>query len=158
MAIDNVRKYLERYEKSNEILEFDVSSATVELAAAALNVEPAMIAKTIALKNGDSCVLVVTAGDTKIDNKKFKSFFSFKAKMLSPEDTLNFTGHKIGGVCPFAIDDNINIYLDTSLQRFDYVYPACGSSNSAIKLSCNELLDISQAKAWIDVCNVREEN
>ncbi len=152
MSIDNVRKYLTQFGREKDILEFPVSSATVALAAEALNVIPARITKTLALKEGDSCIVIAVAGDGKIDNRKFKDEFGFKAKMLSPEETIALTGHAIGGVCPFALDENIKTYCDISLKRFESVFPACGSSNSAIELTCDELFDYSKATKWIDIC------
>lgn len=152
MSIDNVRKYLTRFNREKDILEFPVSSATVQLAAEALNVIPARITKTLALKDGDGCMVIAVAGDGKIDNKKFKTEFGFKAKMLSPEETLEMTGHAIGGVCPFALPEGVKAYCDISMKRFDTVFPACGSSNSAIELTCDELFEYSNAVKWIDIC------
>ena len=152
MSIDNVRKYLTRFNRENDILEFPVSSATVQLAAEALNVIPARITKTLALKNGDGCMVIAVAGDGKIDNKKFKTEFGFKAKMLSPEETLEMTGHAVGGVCPFALPEGVKAYCDISMKRFDTVFPACGSSNSAIEVTCDELFEYSNAVKWIDIC------
>ena len=152
MSIDNVRKYLTRFNREKDILEFPVSSATVQLAAEALNVIPARITKTLALKDGDGCMVIAVAGDGKIDNKKFKTEFGFKAKMLSPEETLEMTGHAVGGVCPFALPEGVKAYCDISMKRFDTVFPACGSSNSAIELTCDELFEYSNAIKWIDIC------
>ena len=152
MSIDNVRKYLTRFNIENDILEFPVSSATVQLAAEALNVIPARITKTLALKDGDGCMVIAVAGDGKIDNKKFKTEFGFKAKMLSPEETLEMTGHAVGGVCPFALPEGVKDYCDISMKRFDTVFPACGSSNSAIEVTCDELFEYSNAVKWIDIC------
>ena len=152
MSIDNVRKYLTRFNREKDILEFPVSSATVQLAAEALNVIPARITKTLALKDGDGCMVIAVAGDGKIDNKKFKTEFGFKAKMLSPEETLEMTGHAVGGVCPFALPEGVKAYCDISMKRFDTVFPACGSSNSAIELTCDELFEYSNAVKWIDIC------
>ncbi len=153
MSIEQVKEYLKEFEKENTIIELEQSSATVELAAQALGVGPERIAKTLSFKNGSGALLVVTAGDARIDNKKFKTTFGIKAKMLSPDEVINFTGHKIGGVCPFGITSpDVKIFLDTSLKRFESVYPACGSANSAIELSCIELEKISKAEAWVDVC------
>lgn len=152
MSIDNVRKYLTRFNRENDILEFPVSSATVQLATEALNVIPARITKTLALKDGDGCMVIAVAGDGKIDNKKFKTEFGFKAKMLSPEETLEMTGHAVGGVCPFALPEGVKAYCDISMKRFDTVFPACGSSNSAIELTCDELFEYSNAVKWIDIC------
>jgi prolyl-tRNA editing enzyme YbaK/EbsC (Cys-tRNA(Pro) deacylase) len=151
MAIDNVVEYFKRWGKDKDILVFETSSATVELAAQAVGVEPARIAKTICFKNGEGAMLIVTAGDTKTENKKFKSEFGFKAKMLTPQETLEYTGHAVGGVCPFGLKNNIPVFLDVSLKRFISVYPACGSCNSAIKLSLDELEKYSQNQKWVDV-------
>lgn len=152
MSIDNVRKYLTQFNRENDILEFPVSSATVQLAAEALNVIPARITKTLALKDGDGCMVIAVAGDGKIDNKKFKTEFGFKAKMLSPEETLEMTGHAVGGVCPFDLPEGVKAYCDISMKRFDTVFPACGSSNSAIEVTCDELFEYSNAVKWIDIC------
>ena len=154
MSIERVREYFNKLGIENRILEFEVSSATVELAAKALNVAPARIAKTLSFKLEDYCILIVCAGDVRVDNKKYKSYFHAKAHMLSPEEALSFTGHSIGGVCPFGIENsNVKIYLDNSLKRFQTVYPACGSSNSAIELTCEELFKYSNSVEWIDVCS-----
>ena len=152
MSLEQVRSYLTDFGREKDIMEFAVSSATVDLAAVALGVIPAKITKTLAFQNGSGCMLIAISGDAKVDNKKFKNFFGFKAKMLSPEETLIFTGHAVGGVCPFAVSDQIKIYTDISLQRFEDIYPACGSSNSAIRLTCDELFQLSHAECWIDVC------
>lgn len=156
MSIVEVRKYLEKFNRVNDILEFDESSATVTLAAEVLNVEPGRIAKSLSLKKGEGAILVVTAGDTKIDNKKFKTEFGMKAKMLTPEETMKFIGHPVGGVCPFGLKEDVPIYLDESLKRFETVYPACGSSNSAIELTCSELEEYSESKKWVDICKSME--
>ena len=154
MGIEKVKKFLSAYNLADKVMEFDVSSATVELAAKALDVEPARIAKTLSFKLDDKCVLIVCAGDVRVDNKKYKSYFHTKARMLSPEEALAFTGHSIGGVCPFGIENNnVKIYLDNSLKRFQTIYPACGSSNSAIELTCEELFKYSNSLEWIDVCS-----
>jgi len=152
MSLENVKLYFEKYGREKDIIELDSSTATVELAAQSLNVEPARIAKTISLKNGDSAILIVTAGDAKIDNSKFKAEFNMKAKMLSPEEALEYTGHEIGGVCPFGLKNNLPVFLDISLKRFSTVLPACGSRNSAIELTCDELAEYSLNQKWIDVC------
>lgn len=154
MAIDKVKEYFKKYNMEDKIMEFDTSSATVELAAVTVGVIPARIAKTLSFKSEEGCLLIVTAGDSKIDNSKFKKEFKMKAKMLSPDEVLNLVGHAIGGVCPFAINENIPVYLDESMKRFDTVFPACGSSNSAIELSCEELFKYSKAEKWIDVCKI----
>lgn len=156
MSIIEARKHLEKFNRENDILEFDESSATVLLAAEVLNVEPGRIAKSISLKNGEGAILVVTAGDTKLDNKKFKAEFGMKAKMLTPEETMEYIGHPVGGVCPFGLKEDVPIFLDESLKRFETVYPACGSSNSAIKLTCNEMEEYSESKKWVDVCKSME--
>ena len=152
MAIDKVKEYFRQFGRENDVLEFDCSSATVELAAKALNVIPARIAKTISLKHEDACILVVAAGDAKIDNAKFRAEFNMKAKMLSHDEVAGLVGHDVGGVCPFAINEGVPVYLDVSLKRFDSVFPACGSDNSAIELTCPELREYAQAKGWVDVC------
>lgn len=152
MSIDKVKEYFKKYGREGDILEFPVSSATVALAAEALNVIPARITKTLALKSGESCIVIAVAGDGKIDNHKFKTEFGFKAKMLSPEETAALTGHAVGGVCPFALPDGVKTYCDVSLKRFDSVFPACGSSNSAIELNCDELYSYSNAEKWVDIC------
>ena len=151
MAIDKVYGYLKKWGRDKDILEFGTSSATVELAAQTLGVEPARIAKTICFKKGEGAMLIVTAGDAKTDNRKFKDEFGFKAKMLTPEETLEYTGHAVGGVCPFGLENNVPVFLDESLKRFETVYPACGSSNSAIKLTCEELEKYSLNEKWVDV-------
>jgi len=152
MSVERVRNYLKKWHLEDRIIEFNTSSATVELAAQALNCIPAKIAKSIALQKGDSCVLIVTAGDSKIDNAKFKGYFGLKAKMLSPADVKAHLGYEVGGVCPFDIPEGIEVYLDISLKRFDKVFPACGSSNSVIGLTCQELFNCSAALAWVDLC------
>ncbi|WP_394927473.1 YbaK/EbsC family protein [uncultured Robinsoniella sp.] len=154
MAIDKVKAYLKEFDVEDKVMEFETSSATVELAAQAVGVEPARIAKTLSFKSksGDHAVLIVTAGDTKIDNSKFKGFYGMKAKMLSPEEVEEMAGHAVGGVCPFAVPETAEIYLDESLKRFDTVFPACGSSNSAIELTCAQLEKYAKAKEWVDVC------
>lgn len=157
MSIEKVKKYLEAFDAQDRVLEFDVSSATVELAAIALGTEGARIAKTISLaKKEGGCMLIVCAGDYKIDNRKFKDKFGFKAAMLSADDALAMTGHAVGGVCPFALPEGVDVYLDESLKRFDTVFPAAGSSNSAIELSCDELFEFSRANSWEDLCKPRE--
>ncbi|NLX76365.1 MAG: YbaK/EbsC family protein [Clostridiaceae bacterium] len=152
MSIEKVRDYFRKWNIEDRIQEFDVSSATVELAAKALNCEPERIAKSIALKAGDGAILVVAAGDARIDNAKFKAKFGFKAKMLSPDETITMVGHAVGGVCPFAVNEGVKTYLDISLKRFKTVFPACGSSNSAIELTIDELETCSCFEEWVDVC------
>ena len=158
MSIENVKEYLKSYSLEDRIREFDVSSATVELAAVALGTEGARIAKTISLARKDGgCILIVCAGDYKIDNRKFKDKFGFKTKMLSPDEALKLTGHAVGGVCPFALPCGVRVYLDESMKRFDTVYPAAGTANSAVKLSCEELFLAARAIEWVDVCKMREQ-
>lgn len=154
MAIEKVRAYFEQFGIADRIKEFHESSATVELAAHALCTEPCRIAKTLSFMLGDKAILIVTAGDAKIDNHKYKSFFGAKAKMLKPEEVSDLIGHGIGGVCPFGINDGVTVYLDESLKRFGTVFPACGSSNSAIELSIPELEKYSNFVEWIDVCKI----
>lgn len=152
MAIEKVKEYFRKYNMENRIQEFEVSSATVELAAEALNCEPCRIAKTLSFLVKGSPVLIVAAGDAKIDNSKYKAQFGAKAKMLSPEEVETMVGHAVGGVCPFAVNDNTAVYLDESLKRFQTVFPACGSGNSAIELTIEELEKYSSFLSWIDVC------
>ncbi len=160
MSIEKVRAYFKQYNKENDIMEHEVSSATVELAAQAVGVIPARIAKTLSFKNkeGDNGILIVTAGDAKIDNKKFKGEFGYKAKMLTPQEVIEYIGHQIGGVCPFAIkNENVKVYLDISMKRFKTIFPAAGSSNSSIELTCDELERFSHAHKWVDICKGYEE-
>ena len=152
MSIERVKKYFSELGIENRIQEFSVSSATVDLAAQALNCEPCRIAKTISFMLDDNAVLVVAAGDAKVDNAKYKAYFGKKAKMLTPDEALDLIGHAVGGICPFAVNDTAKIYLDVSLKRFETVFPACGSSNSAIELTIPELEKYSSYIAWIDVC------
>ncbi|MDR1903266.1 MAG: YbaK/EbsC family protein [Treponema sp.] len=152
MAIEQVRTYLKQWNRDGDIIEMEVSTATVLEAANALGVIPARIAKSIALNQGDRVAVVVIAGDMKLDNRKYKDRFGSKARMLSPEETLGHTGHAIGGVCPFGLPAEVAVYLDSSLKRFDTVFPACGSSNSAIELSMEELNEYSRNQAWVAVC------
>lgn len=152
MAIDKVKEYFGKYNMAERIQEFDVSSATVELAAQALNCEGCRIAKSLTFKVADKPIMVVAAGDAKVDNGKYKHQFSTKAKMLTAEEALELIGHAVGGVCPFAINDGVTVYLDESLKRFETVFPACGSSNSAIELTIEELEKYSGYTAWVDVC------
>jgi prolyl-tRNA editing enzyme YbaK/EbsC (Cys-tRNA(Pro) deacylase) len=173
MSLESARTHLKKYKRDQDIKLFDVSSATVQLAALALGVEEARIAKTISLRmpaqgspdpgNGSgsgsgsgSAMLIVAAGDVKIDNQKFKQFYGFKARMLTPDEVRELIGHEIGGVCPFGIKPGVSVYLDESLRRFDTFFPACGSGNSAIQLSCDELETLAEAKQWVDVCTVKE--
>jgi len=152
MSVEQVRAYLDRWGRGKDVVEMDISTATVELAAAALKVIPARIAKSISLRNDDKAMLVVAAGDMKVDNRKFRDRFGFKPRMLSAEEALEFTGHAIGGVCPFALPTGVTVYLDDSMKRFTTVFPACGSSNSLIELTLGELEEYSQSSGWVDVC------
>lgn len=154
MSIERVREHLKKFGADKRIREFDVSSATVQLAAEALGCEPERIAKTLSFRAENGCILVVAAGDARIDNKKFRECFKIKAKMLEPDEVEAMTGHKIGGVCPFGVNADAHIYLDRSLQRFETVFPACGSSNSAIELTIPELETFSGCSQWVDVCKL----
>lgn len=151
MSIKKVKDYFKQYDMDTRIQEFSVSSATVDLAASALGCEPERIAKTLSFLVNGQAILVVTSGDAKVDNKKFKEHFKTKAKMLSPHEVVDLVGHEIGGVCPFAIKNGISVYLDISLKRFETVYPACGSRNSAIELTIKQLEKYSGYSQWIDV-------
>ena len=152
MAIEKVREYFKAFGMEDRILEFDVSSATVELAAQAVGCEPERIAKTLSFMLPEGPILIVAAGDAKIDNRKFNDQFHTKAKMLTPDEVVELVGHAIGGVCPFGINEGVTVYLDGSLKRFETVFPACGSSNSAIELTIPDLEKYSGYSAWIDVC------
>ena len=153
MAIEKVRAFFRARGMEDRIREFDVSSATVELAAQAVGCEGARIGKTLSFTHEDGALLIVCAGDAKIDNTKFKAQFHHKATMLTPDQVVEFTGHTIGGVCPFAITHpNVTAYLDVSLQRFDTIYPAAGNAASAVRLNCDELAQLSNSAGWIDVC------
>ena len=152
MAIEKVREYFRQFGMEGRVREFEVSSATVELAAAALGCEPCRIAKTLSFMTEEGPVLIVAAGDAKIDNTKYKAQFHTKAKMLTPDEAVELVGHAVGGVCPFAINDGVKVYLDRSLRRFETVFPAAGSGNSAIELTLAELEKYSNSTAWIDVC------
>jgi len=152
MSVERVKEYFRGKGIEKRILEFDVSSATVELAAEALHCEGKRIAKTLSFHVGDRIILIVTAGDAKIDNQKYKAQFGAKARMLSCEEAEPLTGHPVGGVCPFAVNSGVEVYLDASLRRFGTVFPACGSSNSAIELTPDELEEHSDSLGWVDVC------
>lgn len=154
MSIEKVKAYFGKFNMEDKILEFEVSSATVALAAAALGCEEERIAKTLSFEMGDSCILVVCAGDVKIDNPKFKAAFHTKAKMLPHDVVASLTGHAVGGVCPFAVNEGVKVYLDESLKRFETVFPAAGSSNSAIELTIPQLEEYSCFEAWVDVCKL----
>ena len=155
MSIERVRAYFRQLGMEERVMEFDVSSATVELAAQALNCEPCRIAKTLSFRIGEDPILIVTAGDVKTDNRKYKDTFGVKAKMLTHEEAAELIGHAVGGVCPFAVNDGVKVYLDGSLKRFETVYPACGSSNSAIELTIAELETYANPIGWVDVCALK---
>lgn len=152
MSIEAVRIYLRQRGLEDRIIEFSQSSATVELAAEANHCEPARIAKTLSFALADGCILIVAAGDAKIDNGKYKARFGAKAKMLAPQEVLERVGHAVGGVCPFALKPGVTVYLDESLRRFDEVFPAAGNAASAVRLTPEELAQASNAKEWVDVC------
>lgn len=152
MSLEKAREHMKKYGLEDRIMEFDTSSATVEDAAKALNCEEKEIAKTLSFLVNDEPILIVVAGDKKIDNAKFKQEFHTKAKMIPYGEVEEYTGHKPGGVCPFGIKENVTVYLDESLKRFSTIYPACGSGNSAVKLSIEELEKTSEYKKWVDVC------
>lgn len=157
MSIEKGRAYFRSLGIEERVREFDVSSATVELAALALGVEGARIAKTLSFKKADGgCLLILAAGDARIDNPKFKAKFHTKAKMLTPDEVLEMVGHPVGGVCPFGINEGVDVYLDESLKRFETVFPAVGSASSAIELNLTELYEYSKAIEWIDVCKLAE--
>jgi len=152
VSVETVKAYLEKFGAADQVRELALSSATVPLAAQALGVEPKRIAKTLSFAKDDGCILIVAAGDARIDNPRFKAHFGMKAKMLSAEDALRLTGHAVGGVCPFALPEGVPVYLDVSLKRFETVFPACGSGSSAIELTCDQLEQYSCAQEWVDVC------
>lgn len=152
MAIEKVKAYFNQYGIAGRVREFETSSATVELAAQALSCEPCRIAKTLSFMAGGRAILVVAAGDAKIDNPKYKAQFGVKAKMLTPDEAEALVGHAVGGVCPFAVNEGVAVYLDNSLRRFETVFPACGSGNSAIELTIAELEKYSGFTSWVDVC------
>lgn len=152
MSIEKVKAYFEKFGIADRVLEFNTSSATVELAAMALNCEPCRIAKSLSFAAGNGPILIVAAGDAKVHNHKYKEYFGVKAKMLGREDAESLIGHAVGGVCPFAVNSGVKVYLDASLRRFETVFPACGSSNSAIELTISELEKYSGFSDWVDVC------
>ncbi len=154
MSVEKVKKYFEAFGIDSRIKEFETSSATVDLAARALDCAPERIAKSLTFRKDGGVIMVVAAGDTKIDNKKFKAEFGLKAKMLTPDEVIESVGHAVGGVCPFALNGGVSVYLDGSLKRFETVFPACGSSNSAIELTCEELEKYSGYEKWVDVCKI----
>ncbi len=152
MSMEKVKAYFAQFGMEQRVLEFEVSSATVELAAQAAGVEPKRIAKTLSFLVGDTCILIVAAGDARVDNKKYKDRFGAKAKMLAHDDVPEYIGHAVGGVCPFAVKEGVKVYLDESLKRFETVFPAAGSANSAIELTIPELEQYSKFDGWVDVC------
>ena len=154
MSLEKAREYLKKYGLEDKIMEFPVSSATVEEAAKAINCKEEEIVKTLSFIVDDKPILIAVAGDTKIDNSKYKAEFHTKAKMIPFDSVEELIGHAVGGVCPFGVNENVDVYLDNSLKRFNIVYPACGSSNSAVKLSLDELEKTSNFKKWIEVCKV----
>lgn len=156
MSLQAVKNYLEEFGVSERVQTFEVSSATVELAAMALSVEGARIAKTLSFITKEGCILIVAAGDVKIDNSKFKHTFGTKAKMPPFDEVEQYTGHPAGGVCPFAVKEGVQVYLDESLKRFATVFPAAGTGNSAIELTCDELFEFSRAVAWVDIGKLPE--
>ena len=151
MSVQAVREHLGKYGYADRITE---STATVELAAAVVGVIPARIANTLSFKVNEKVILVVAAGDAKIDNRKYKDKFGAKAKMLTAEEAINLVGHAVGGVCPFAVNEGVEVYLDESLKRFETVFPAAGSAGSAVRLSCDELFESSEVAEWVDVCKI----
>ncbi|WP_349730487.1 YbaK/EbsC family protein [Peribacillus frigoritolerans] len=158
MSIESVKSHFKQWDREGDVMEFETSSATVIEAAETIGVIPARIAKTLSFKGeGENAILVVAAGDAKVDNKKFRQTFGFKARMLSPEEVLAQTGHAIGGVCPFGLANDLAVFLDISMKRFDTLFPACGSANSAIELTLAELFEYSVAEDWVDVCKGWEE-
>lgn len=156
MSIDRAKAHLAKFERADDVMEFDASSATVELAAKAIGCEPERIAKTLSFSVGDRVALIACAGDARIANPKFKAMFSSKPKMLKAEEAETRIGHAVGGICPFGVSDECDVYLDESLKRFDAVFPACGSSNSAIELTPAELEAIVPGCTWVDVCKLPE--
>lgn len=158
MSLESVKAHFREWNREDDVMEFESSSATVEQAAEVIGVIPARIAKTLSFRGeGEIAILIVAAGDAKIDNKKFRQHFGFKARMLTPDEVLEQTGHMIGGVCPFGLKNDLDIYLDVSMKRFTTLFPACGSTNSAIELNLEELTKYSSAKEWVDVCKGWEE-
>ena len=152
MSVERVKAYFAAQGMEARVLDFETSSATVELAAQAVGCEPGRIAKSLTFKMDDSAVMIVAAGDARVDNKKYKAAFAQKAKMLTPDEAVDLVGHAVGGVCPFAVNEGVKVYLDESLRRFETVFPACGSANSAIELTIDELEKHSASLGWVDVC------
>jgi Cys-tRNA(Pro) deacylase len=159
LTIESVKAHFKQWNREAEVMEFETTSATVGQAAETIGVEPAQIAKTLSFRGDqDKAILIVAAGDAKIDNKKYRQEFGFKARMLTPEEVLEQTGHVIGGVCPFGLKNKLVVYLDVSMKRFDTMFPACGSTNSAIELTCDEIFQYSSATKWVDVCKDWEDD
>lgn len=156
MSMENARRHLAERGYEDRIREYDISTATVELAAQAAGVIPARIAKTLSFKSGDGCVLVVAAGDAKVDNRKFKDRFSMKPTLLPAEDVPRLVGHAVGGVCPFGIKEGTPVYIDESVKRFETVFPAAGNDSSSVELTPEELFSVSGAQSWVDVCKLPE--
>lgn len=154
MSLERAKAHLEKFGFGDKIRVFDTSSATVELAAKAIGCEPELIAKTLSFAVGENTILIVTSGDCKVDNAKYKAFFGTKAKMLTFDEVESKIGHAVGGVCPFGVKENVKVYLDESMKRFDKVYPACGSDNSCAELTIPELEKCSGFEAWVDVCKI----
>ncbi|MCI9129217.1 MAG: YbaK/EbsC family protein [Eggerthellaceae bacterium] len=157
MSLERAKEYLKGFGRADDVMEFDMSSATVDLAAQAVGCEPERIAKTLSFAVGDRVALIVCAGDARVANPKFKAAFKTKPKMLKAEEAEERIGHAVGGVCPFGVKDGCDVYFDESLRRFDVIYPACGSSNSAIALTPDELTQIVPEGTWVDVCKLPEE-
>lgn len=156
MSFDKAKAYLDEKGFGERVMTFELSSATVELAAIAVGTEPARIAKSLTFKAGGKPVMIICAGDAKINNSKYKAFFHEKAVMLTREEVSELVGHEVGGVCPFGVNDGVTVYLEESLRRFDIIYPACGNASSAVKLTPEELERLSGASGWIDVCVIPE--
>ena len=154
MSTEIVKNYLAKWQRDRDVVELKVSTATVALAAEALGVIPGRIAKSITFRKGDSGLMVVSSGDAKIDNHKFKSCFGVSPKMLKSEDAFRLTGFEVGGICPFALPDTFDVYLDDSLKRYESIFPACGSSSSMIELNVEELEEYSRSRGWVDVCRL----
>lgn len=157
MSFESVKAHFKQWNREDDVMEFETLSATVEQAADTIGVIPARIAKTLSFRGEEKAILIVAAGDAKIDNKKFRHTFGFKARMLTPDEVLEQTGHVIGGVCPFGLKSELDVFLDVSMKRFETLFPACGSTNSAIELTCDEIFQYSFAKKWVDVCKDWEE-
>jgi prolyl-tRNA editing enzyme YbaK/EbsC (Cys-tRNA(Pro) deacylase) len=159
VSLESVKAHFQKWNREKDVMEFETSSATVEQAAETIGVSAARIAKTLSFRGAEEkAILIVAAGDAKVDNKKFRQKFGFKARMLTPDEVLDQTGHMIGGVCPFGLKNHLEVYLDVSMKRFETLFPACGSSNSAIELTKEEILQYSFAREWVDVCKGWKED